>query len=357
MQPLRTFLVLYDMRHTLILVLLAIGLWSCQSPEESGTSKGSNNTSTSTQGQPKSTMDSINRLLVNDKYNPKLLAMRAKLHLSSENIESARNDINVANTIDTNVAELREARGEMAYMFNRSQLARNEWEACIKLDPKSKTCLMRLTELYIAVRNFDRALELVNKLIDLDSDDPQAYFMKGIIVRDKYQDTTLALQYFQNAIDLKQDYIDALDMMGVLLAARGDTLAKFYYQRILSQQPRRDDIYYKLGVYYMNRNETNRALEAYTEATKINSRNSEAYYSMGFMHVELKDYQKARDYFTRSIQVSQSNYRAYYGRAYTYEMLGDVMNAKEDYTKALEILPMHKPSVESLARVNRTINK
>lgn len=350
------FLVYRDMRYAITFLLSLLILGACQQGSDKENT-GNNTSQRQSYQQPGSTMDSINKLLSNDKYNAELLAIRAKLHLAAKNIDAARNDINVANTIDTNVAVLREARGEMAYLLNRSRLAREEWEACLKLDPKNTNCLMRLTELYIAVQEYDRALELVNRLIDIDSDDPQAYFMKGIIVRDKYRDTTLALQYFQNAVDLKQDYIDALDMMGVLLAARGDTLAKYYYQRILEQQPNRDDIYYKLGIFYMNQEETNRALEAYTKATQINPRNSEAYYSMGYMHINLKDYQTARDLFSKSIQAADRNYRAYYGRGYAHEMLGDVLNAQKDYRKAIEILPMYTPAQEALARVNRTINR
>ncbi len=345
------------MRYAYTFLLLSLIVVGCRQnsnqPENTGEEKPRNEYKAFQ--QPSSTMDSINKLIENDKYNAELLGIRAKLHLAAQNMEAARNDINVANNIDTNVAVLREARGEMAYMLNKSRIAKQEWEACIRIDPENANCLMRLTELYIAVQNYDRALELVNRLIDIDSDDPQAYFMKGIIVRDKYQDTTLALQYFQNAVDIKQDYIDALDMLGVLLAARGDTLAKYYYQRILDQRPNRDDIYYKLGVYYMNQGETNRALEAYTKAIQINPRNTEAYYSMGYINIQLQDYARARDLFSKSIQASDRNYRAYYGRGYSFEMLGDVLNAQKDYRKALEILPVYSPAREALERVNRSL--
>lgn len=348
-----------SMRYTLFAILIS-GLIGCQSAEENKETTNSSKEST-TDGpgqdpayqQPATTMDSINRLIANDQYNAKLLAIRAKLHLAASNIPAARNDINVAMNVDTNVAVLREAKGELEYMLNHSSRAREEWETCLRLEPNNKDCLMRLTELYIAVQDYDRALELVNRLLDTDDDDAQAYFMKGIIVRDKYQDTALALQYFQNAIDLKQNYYEAMDMMGVMLAARGDTMAKFYYQRILNDQPRRDDIYYKLGVYYMNREETNRALEAYTKAIKINPMNANAYYSMGYIHIELKDYTKARELFTKAINSADRNFRAYYGRGYCYEMLGDVINAKKDYREAIDILPMYKPAQEALARVNR----
>ncbi len=347
------FFSLKTMRYILAIVLL-ISIVGCGSNEsEEKKTSPLQPVETKNVAQPHTKLDSINKLIANDNRNAKLLAIRANIYLSAYNMDAARADIHMANTIDTNVALLRQARGEMAYMLSKGPVAKKEWEECIKLDPQNLECLSRLTELYIAIQNYDRALVLVNKILDINSSDAQAYFMKGIIVRDKYRDTTLALQYFQNAVDIKQDYIDALDMLGVLLAARGDTLAKYYYLRILEQQPRRDDIYYKLGVYYMDRGETNRALEAYDKCVQINPKNANAYYSMGYMFINFNDYNKAKEYFSKSILWGENNYRAHYARGYCFEMQGDLINAKKDYTKSIEMLNMYRPAQEALARINR----
>lgn len=303
-------------------------------------------------GIPASKLDSINKLLSNDELSAEKLALRAKVYLSANNVNAARVDIGKALLLDTNLAVVYDARGEMNFMLSKGRAAQKDWERCIKLDPNNTNCLLSLTELYVTVNNYERALEMANRLLDIDNKNPQAYFMKGIIVRDFKQDTGLALQYFQNAVDLKQDYIEALDMLGVTLANRGDTLAPFYYQRIIDQQPQRWDIYYKMGVYYMSQNEENRALEAFTKATQINPMDAESYYSMAFIHLQLKQYAKARDLFTQSINARERNYKAHYGRGYSYEMLGDVLNAKKDYQQAVKILPQYTPALEALSRVS-----
>jgi len=322
-----------------------------QGPAETEENNTQKQDSTVTSKAP-TAMDSINRLVANDPLNPRKLAIRAKVYLSASNMKAARNDINKAFSIDSNVAMVREARGELNFMMNKGRAAQKDWEACIRIEPENSDCLMKLGELYIAVQNYERALEMVNRQLKINDKDAQAYFMKGIIIRDDYNDTALALQYFQNAVDLKQDYIDALDMLGVTLANRGDSLAPYYYKRILEYQPSRYDIYYKMGAYYMSQNEENRALEAFTNAVQINPAHAESYYSMGYIQLQLRQFAQARDLFTKSINARQRNYKAYYGRGYSFEMLGDIINAKKDYQKALEILPMYTPAREALQRIN-----
>ncbi len=348
----RTFLVLTPMKNILLAFFATLFLASCQNtPSEGSTNDSSDQKNVAT--PPASSLDSINELLSNDELNAKKLALRAKVYLRANNVNAARIDIGKAYVIDSNLAVVYEARGEMSYLLNKGRAAQKDWEKCIKIDPKNSNCLLSLTELYITVQEYEKALKMVNRQLEIDDKDPQAYFMKGIIIRDFKQDTGLALQYFQNAVDLKQDYIEALDMLGVTLANRGDTLAPFYYKRILDQQPQRWDIYYKLGAYYMNKNEENRALEAFTKATQINPADAESYYSMGYIHLTLRQFAKARDLFTQSINARDRNYKAYYGRGYSHEMLGDVINAKKDYQRAIKALPQYTPAVEALERISK----
>lgn len=342
------------MKYFVLAIVSGFLLISCNSnnatPAEDSTATAD---SARSQSGHMNIMDSLDQQIAKYPQNSALLARRAKLYLAGQNIPAARKDINHAIQIDSNVAEVHAAKGELNYMLNHTREARNEWEKCLKLNPDKSDCIMPLAELYIAVREYDKALKLVDKEIKLDDNDARAYFMKGIIVRDKNQDTALALQYFQNAIDINQDYVDALDMMAVTLAQRGDTLAKYYYNRILKINPNNSDTYFKLGVYYMNQGDVNKAIESYTKAVQINPHDADSYYNLAYLYVEEKDYHDAAQFFTKAIDNQARNYKSYYGRGYCYEMMGDVIKAKKDYEAALKILPMYKPAHEALARIKK----
>ncbi|MGB0177453.1 MAG: tetratricopeptide repeat protein, partial [Owenweeksia sp.] len=259
--------------------------------------------------------------------------------------------------IDSNSAEARLLKGKLHFVQNRTRQSKLEWERCIQLDPENVPCRLKMAELYIVVMDFTAALELLNEVIKIDNNNAEAYFYKGIVVRDFKLDTSLALQYFQRAIDLKQDYVKALDMMGVMLSTRNDTLAKYYFQRILALEPNRGDIYFKLGVYYMNRKEMNRALESYTKAVQLNPKDAGSYFNMGVIHVDLKAYEQAAGFFTQAINSQEKNYKAYYGRGYCYEVTGQFEKSKEDYLMAIQSNPSYTPAGEGLERVNKALKE
>lgn len=302
-----------------------------------------------------SPIDSLNLILKQNPNNAEAYLSRAEKFLAIKSYQAAAADIYNAMQLDSNSAQARNLKGQLNFLQNKSRQAKIEWETCIKIDEQNVDCRLRLAELFIAVEDYEKALELVNEVITIDNNNYGGYYFKGLVVRDFYKDTTLALQYFQKAVDLNPNFISGLDMMGVMLAAVGDTLAEFYYKRIIDIDPNRDDVYYKLGVFYMNNDDINEALESYSKCLQINPKNAEAYYSIGFMHIQLKQYSEARGYFTKAIQNKEQNYRAYYGRGYCFELLGDIMNARNDYRAAIEANPVYTPAQEALGRVNQAI--
>lgn len=301
------------------------------------------------------TMSRLDSLTLALKENPQDLALlvdRAQYYMAQGNKRAALFDLQKALSVDSNSAPVLHTLGEYRMLLNQSRTAKESWARCIEQNPQNITCRLSLAKLYFTVQEYDKALELINAIIDIDAYTPEAYFYKGLILRNKYQDTTQALQYFQQAVELKQDYTDAMDMIGVMLTEKGDTLAPYYFKRVLTYEPNRADIYYKLGVYYMNQDDLNKAIEHYTKATQLNPRDADSYYNLGYMFIQLKEFQDARNYFSKAIQSQPNSYKAYYGRGYAHEMLGDVINAKKDYRKALENLPMYKPAREALQRLN-----
>ncbi len=347
------------MKQFLLFLSLSVLLVSCNNtPEDASETQNSemqqNTNVNPTQVRGSSPLDSLSNFIDANPSSAKAYAERANLYLQKRRMEFALLDVNKALALDSNVAKTYEVLGGIAYIQNKTRQAKNEWTRCIALDKNNVACRMALAELYIAVKNFEPAIKLLNEATALDDRNATAYIMKGVVSRDFSNDTALALNYFQKAVDLDQDNLDALDLMAVTLGNIGDTTAEFYYKRILRLDPNRPDVFYKMGVFYMKTNQANRALEAYTKAVQLNPADAQSYYNLGYMHLELRLYKQALDYFSKAITAKDRNFQAYYGRGYAYEMIGNPEAAKADYRKSLEILPIYEPAKESLARVLRT---
>lgn len=345
-------------RVLFLLVVLSFGLaCSNQGKQDEKQAKQNALADTIISGRTQNKMspeDSLNIILKAEPNNIRALLLRARINFQEGDQRQAIFDIQRLQSIDSLNPEMLYLRGEIEMQKNQSRAAKNSWEKCAKVDPTAINCRLNLGKMYASLNEHKKALDYLNQVIEIDEFNPEAYFYKGIVIRNFKQDTALALNYFQKAIELKQDYFEALDMMGVSLAAMGDTLAPYYYKRILDIDPNRADIYYKIGVYYRSQDDLNRAIEAYTKSTQIDPNYSDSYYNLGVIFIDLKEYGDARDYFSKAIKAQpKNNYKAYYGRAYAFEMLGDVLNAQKDYRKSLEQLPMYKPAMEGLARVKK----
>lgn len=352
------------MRFSKTLFLGSILLMAaCQNPNPEGQDSKQNsqdNIDSTTTLKPRvkpsnSKRDSLDALIASEPNNIEALTARGKIRLNRQDINGALLDFQRVREIDSMYAPMLLALGELRMIRNQSRQARNAWTNCATADPEAIDCRMNLAKLHASIQNYKPALKYLNELIEIDEYYAPAYLFKGIVIRDSKKDTNLAIQYFQKATELDQNYVEALDLMGVTLASRGDTLAQYYYKRLLDLQPRNADVWYKLGVHYMEKDEINRAIEAYTEATLINPKHADAFYNLGYIFtVMVPDYREALDYYTKSLKAQpENNYKAHYGRGYAYEMLGDVVKAEKEYRKTLALLPIHKPAKDGLARLKR----
>ncbi len=316
----------------------------CSSPD---------NEKTAVPGHMTSPVDSLTALIKQNPDNAVYLAERASLLLDQRQFKEALDDIERAWILDSNHIRVQLIRGDVYYVLNRTRTSRDSWLKCVQSDPSNEVCRMRLAELYLAVRDLEAAQEHLKIILENNANNATAHFMMGVVIRDLYGDTNRALLSIQRSIEIKEDYIDALDMMGVLLTAKGDPLAIKYLQNALNINPNQHDLLYKTGYAYMRFGKFNEALEMFTKATIVNPQDDQSYFNMGFIHVEIQKYDVARDYFDKAVKANPESFKAYYGRGYAHEMLGNVRAAIEDYTQALALNPEYVPATESLRRLGR----
>ena len=295
--------------------------------------------------------DSLNAYLAEHPNDVFALSVRARRYMDGANLPYALADAQAILELDSTDHDGWLIYGEVQYLTNQSRVARDAWQRCIAEHPSETECRLKLAELYSMVMEYDKSLELINKVIELSPNEATAYFIKGLNIRDSKGDTAMALSYIQKAIDLDNEYVAAIDMAGVMTAAKGDPLALSYYNRLLELQPDNARTYYKMGMYHLGVGNYNGAIEAFTKCTQLDPTDAEAFYNLGYIHLELSMLSEARKHFTSSIQAREINYRAFYGRAFCWERGGDAANAEKDYRQALTLNPQHGPSREGLNRV------
>ena len=338
------------------LLVLVLAFSACKDPKPQASEEEIHTDATQT-GQTVVGPDSLNNWIAEHPTDAQALVARAGYYIDRKNLTYAYADANDAMKLDSLHPDVLLVWGDVNFLQNKTRTSKNAWEKCIRLDKRSVECRLKLAELYNIVQEYRKSLQLVNEVIDINPDEPIAYYIKGINLRDMNGDTNSALQYFQKAIDLDNNYISALDMMGVMLSAKKDPLAVAYFDRILALKPNDLTTYYNIGMYHLKMQDWNKAIQAFTTCTQLNTSDIESLFNLGYIHLQLGRNDIARDYFSAALAVQPVNHRALYGRAYAYEMLGDITNAEKDYREALTYNPQHEASKIGLQRVVELKNR
>lgn len=345
----------------IVIVVAAIFFTSACNNKDKGSEKSTidqkGETKTTTEASPiAKRIDSLSLVIAAEPKNIDALIARGNAYIDNKNPAYARADADAAFYLDSTRKDVLLLRGDVNYVLNQTRRSRDMWQMCSELFPNDTECRLRIAELYMAIKDLDNALKYLNEILDIDERNANALFMKGVVIRDRNQDTTLALQYIQRAIDVRDgNYIEALDMMGTILSWKNDPMAIQYFKNAIAINPNRDDLYLKLGLSYANLEEYNAALEAYEKALQLNPRNDEVHFNIGFINISLQNYDLAIDNFNKAIDLKEMNVKAIYGRAFAYEMRGDVMNAAKDYQTCLGMFPDYEPARIGLERVQRMI--
>ena len=298
-------------------------------------------------------LDSLNARIADDPNNLDVLEARAALYLSRQNLAYAQADIQAVLEMDSNRTKALEVLGDLGFAQNQTRTSRDAWQKCMKLDPEYVPCRLKMAQLFHVVTEFEKSAELVDRVLELEPKNPEAHFLKGLLMRDAIGDTLRALEWFQKAIDIAPDYAEALDMSGVLYSAMGNPLALGYFNRLIELDPKNRVSFYNRGMFYLNQQNWNGALEDFSTCTQLDAADIESFFNLGYIHLQLQMPAEARAYFNQALEIQPINHRALYGRGYCFELLGDLPNAESDYRQALSYNPSHQGSRAGIERIGR----
>jgi tetratricopeptide (TPR) repeat protein len=108
-----------------------------------------------------------------------------------------------------------------------------------------------------------------------------------------------------------------------------DAISKYPYRALLS--------YKWLGYYYINKGDTNQAVENFGVLAELNAGDAKTYDQLGNIYVARGNYKDAIDLYNRSIKEQNDVYLSYVDRSIVYASLGDSANAIKDYVQAIRL--------------------
>ena len=149
----------------------------------------------------------------------------------TKNIKPPQSDkIELSSTELTMAYENLVKNGDDAYKKQKYNEALDYYTKAVIYAPQDKITMLKIANIYKLTGNNTKALSFYDKLLNLDKDNSDAYFNKGLVLANQknYND---AIKCFERVIQLSPDYPYAYYSLGMAYEQKGDTskALEYYY--------------------------------------------------------------------------------------------------------------------------------
>jgi len=296
-------------------------------------------------------LKAVNAELLKDPGNADLYNKRALIYMSIKEFSGAVNDSKRAIKIDSTLPAYYNTLVDAYFSQNNTRQAKDLLEIVEKKFPENTVALLKSAELYFLVRQYQKAIDQVNKALKVDAALAKGYFLKGSIYRES-GDTARAISSLETAIEQDNQYEDAYYDLGIIYAARRNPIALEYYNNVLRVNPNNEDARYARARLLQDVNKPDEAIAEYSAILLKNKKCDICYYNMGAIYIEMKkDNEKAVEYFSKAIEINPEYVGAYFARGYSYSKMDKKDKAKADYEACLRISPNYEAALEGLSKL------
>ena len=196
-------------------------------------------------------------------------------------------------------------------------------------------------QIYLALKEYDRALNEINLAISFDEKNEYAYVRLGTLLAEKGQPDK-SLDAFKKAIEINPNSKWGWLWTGVVLAQQKKDIpgARKAYRKALEIDDRFDLAWYNCGMTWLTGEKNyEKARELLEKATTLNPDYKEAYYALGMVYGYQNRYEIAKVYMDKAIALDDKFLTAFKWRGIIWGELGNFKESLSDFNKAIELDP------------------
>lgn len=300
-------------------------------------------------------LSALTALLARDPNNDTLLYRRAKVYYKLDAYDEAMADLEKAMRRDSMQPVYYHLLADILLDYARPNDSRRAIEV-LKLAaerfPDRIPTLLKLSEFQLIVKKHSDALATLDKVLQRDPQNAEAFYMAGRVALDK-GDTTNAIASLQKSVKINSDNADAWFFLGRIFSNRLNPVAVQYFDNAL----RVDTSYLEAeefkAAYYKRRGQFDKAFEIYRGLIMKDPDYANAYFDMGMIYLEMDSLSKAYDNFNIAIKVDPIFIKAFYYRGVASEKMGNKEAALADYRQANGMAPEYPEAKEARERLEK----
>ncbi|MBC7778107.1 MAG: tetratricopeptide repeat protein [Phycisphaerae bacterium] len=332
------------------LAFVALAVWYFRPKQEAAPVS---QTAQELQGDPQLTQ--LSAQLEKDPNNDTLLYLRAATYYKLDAYDEAMADLEKAMRHDSMQPMYYHLLADVLLDYARPNDSRRAIEV-LKLAaqrfPDRIPTLLKLSEFQLIVKKHNDALATLDKVLQRDPQNAEAFYMAGRVALDK-GDTTNAVASLQKSVKIDADNADAWFFLGRIFSLRNNPVALQYFDNAL----RVDSTYLEAqefkGVFYKRTGQFDKAFKIYRDLVLRDPDYANAYFDMGAIYLELDSFSNAYDNFNIATKVDPIFVKAYFYRGVASEKMGNREAALADYKQANGMSPEYLEAKEARERLEK----
>lgn len=326
-------------------VACALALAGCTENENSNNKENSNDIQVVEQ------VNGDNFMVITDSLDANAYVQRARIYFSEQQIGNAMRDINSALSIDGKNIDALLVLADLYYALGDQDNIMMTLNKATEIAPYDPKPMIKLAELSFLQGNAKMADAYIDKALQYNKINPQAYYLRGIIYMSK-NDTVNAMKSFMTSRDQDDKFFDPVMQIAGIYAAQHDDLAKDFYDLAIQMQPENYGVYYEKALYLQDNGYPTDALAIYDTLDSKLPGNFDVAYNKGYVNlVYLLDYDKAIEHFDNALAINPNAVNALLNKGIAYEQKGNFIEAKSIYLQILRNNPNYQLAIDALHRI------
>jgi tetratricopeptide (TPR) repeat protein len=293
----------------------------------------------------------INSAIRNNPNDPDNYARRAKYHQDNGNYGDAIIDIAQAMKLDSVNLGYHHLLADIYLHSAKSQYAIGTMERAAMLFPDSINTLLKLAELQLIVKQYDRMSSTLRQVLTLQPQNTDALYLLGLMYREQ-GDLERAIQSFQTIVELDSEDAEAWTMLGNLLDMKGDPAALQCFENAIAINPQYPQGWHSKAFYLQNHDRVPEAIEIYKHIHQIDPAYTDAWLNRGVLYLEMDSLKEASQCFDRMISLDSTSVIGYYYAGIAAQSIGDTTKALAYLNRALALDPSSARIKDALEQLN-----
>lgn len=276
---------------------------------------------------------------------------RARWYLANQQVGNAIRDINSALSLDGKNIDALLVLSDIYYALGDQDNILLTLNKATEIAPLDSRPIVKLAELSFLQGNTNLSNAYLDKALEINSINPQAYYLRGIICMSK-NDTVQALKQFMKARSQDDTFIDPVYQIAGIYAAQRNPVARDFYALAIQMAPDNWTTYYDLAMYLQDNGDPEKALQIYDTLDVKVPGNYQVLFNKGYVNlVYMLDYDEAIKNFDKALSVNPKSIDALLNKGVAYEQKGNYKQAKSIYLQVLKDNPNYQLAIDALHRL------